>query len=78
MLVKEVAKFNPTTTSTYAIEEPDEAKAKEMWKGVEEYIKENTMLTNICPEMHAVIAAKDLKGFSTIERGYLDVTNFYR
>ena len=61
-----------------AIEEPDEAKAKEMWKGVEEYIKENTMLTNICPEMHAVIAAKDLKGFSTIERGYLDVTNFYR
>ena len=61
-----------------AIEEPDEAKAKEMWKGVEEYIKENTMLTNICPEMHAVIAAKDLKGFSTIERGYIDVTNFYR
>ncbi len=61
-----------------AIEEPDEEKAKEMWKGVEEYIKENTMLTNICPEMHAVITAKDLKGFSTIERGYLDVTNFYR
>ena len=61
-----------------AIEEPDEAKAKEMWKGVEEYIKENTMLTNICPEMKAVITAKDLKGFSTIERGFLNVTDFYR
>ena len=61
-----------------AIEEPDEAKAKEMFRGVEEYIKENCMLTNICPELHAAVIAKDLKGFTTIERGYIDVTNFYR
>jgi peptide/nickel transport system substrate-binding protein len=61
-----------------AIEEPDEAKAKEMFRGVEEYIKENTMLTNICPEMHGVVIANDLKGFTTMERGYLDVTNFYK
>lgn len=61
-----------------AIEETDEAKAKEMFRDVELYIKDNTMLTNICPEMHGVVIAKDLKGFSTIERGFIDVTNFYR
>ena len=36
------------------------------------------MLTNICPEMHGAVISNDLKGFTTIERGYLDVTNFYK
>ena len=61
-----------------AIEEPDETRAKEMFRDVEMYIKENCMLTNICPELHGVVTAKDLKGFTTIERGFIDVTNFYR
>ena len=61
-----------------AIEEPDVAKAKEMFKELELSLKEQTILTNICPEMHGVVIAKDLKGFSHIERGFLDVTNFYR
>ena len=61
-----------------AIEEPDEAKAKEMLGQVEQLMKENVMVSNIAAEMKATVMAGDLKGFTTIERGFMDPTNFYR
>lgn len=60
------------------IEEPDAAKAKQMFGELEQKLKEEVFLTNICPEMKAVVTAGDLKGYTSIERGFLDVTNFYR
>ena len=61
-----------------AIEEQDEAKAKEMLGTVEQLMKDNCVVSNICPEMHAAIIGPDLKGYTTIERGFMDPTNFYR
>ena len=61
-----------------AIEEQDEAKAKEMLGQVEQLMKDECLVSNICPEMHAGIVAADLKGYTTIERGFIDPTNFYK
>ena len=60
------------------IQEPDEAKAKENAKALEETLKEQMVFSNTYPEMHAAITAADIKGYSTMERGFLDCTGFYR
>jgi peptide/nickel transport system substrate-binding protein len=41
-------------------------------------MKEQTIVSNLYPEMHASVIAKDLKGYTTIERGFMDPTNFYK
>jgi peptide/nickel transport system substrate-binding protein len=61
-----------------AIEETDEAKAKEELGAIEQTMKEQTIVSNLYPEMHASVIAKDLKGYTTIERGFMDPTNFYK
>lgn len=60
------------------IEEPDEAKAKQMFAELEQKLKDEVMLTNICPEMRAAVTAKDIKGFSFAERGFVNVTTLYK
>ncbi len=60
------------------IEEPDEAKAKEEAKEFEEMLKEQMPYSNTFPEMHANLTAKDIKGYKTIERGYIDITSLYK
>ena len=60
------------------IQEADEEKAKENAKTLEEYLKQEMMISNTYPEMHAAIIPADLKGYCTIERGFLDATGFYR
>ena len=60
------------------IQEPDEAKAKENAKTLEDYLKEQMVFSNTYPEMHAAITAADIKGYNTMERGFLDCTGFYR
>ena len=63
---------------TAIIEEKDEAKAKEMIGDFENMMKEQFIVSNICPEMKATIMAKDLKGFTTRQRGFVDLTGFYK
>ena len=60
------------------IAEPDEAKAKEELAAIENNFKENMVYSNTYGEMHASLTAKDIKGYTTIERGFLDCTNFYK
>jgi len=60
------------------IQEPDEAVAKENAKALEETLKEEMVFSNTYPEMHAAITAADIKGYNTMERGFLDCTGFYR
>jgi len=60
------------------IEEPDEAKAKEIGKSLEETWKAEMMFSNTYPEMHAALTGKDIKGYNTTERGFVDLTGFYK
>jgi len=60
------------------IEETDEAKAKEIAKGLEETWKAEMMFSNTYPEMHAALTAADVKGYNTVERGFVDITGFYK
>ncbi len=60
------------------IEEPDEAKAKEEAAELENIFKENMCYSNTYAEMHAALTAPDVRGYTTIERGFLDCTNFYK
>lgn len=60
------------------IQEPDEAVAKEDAKALEEMLKAEMPYSNTYPEMHAALIAPDLKGYNTLERGFLDATGFYK
>ena len=60
------------------IAEKDEEKAKEEALALEETFKDGCWYSNTYAEMHAALTAPDIKGYSTIERGYLDCTNFYK
>ena len=59
------------------IEEKDEATAKQMAGEIEQFMKENCVVSNLCPETSSTIVAAGLKGFSCYDRGMIDVTNFY-
>ena len=60
------------------IEEPDEAKAKEIAKGLEETWKADMYYSNTFSEMHAALTAAGIKGYNTVERGFVDITGFYK
>ena len=61
-----------------AIEEPDEAKAKEMFGKLEQQFKEDTMFVNLYQELKGSVVGSKIKGYTNIERGYVDITNFYK
>jgi peptide/nickel transport system substrate-binding protein len=52
--------------------------AKEKVSALEEIMKRDTLVLNLCPELKSVITQTDIKGLSTRERGFIDVTGFYR
>lgn len=60
------------------IAETDEEKAKEEALAIEQTFKDDCWYSNTYAEMHAALTAPDIKGYSTIERGFLDATNFYK
>lgn len=60
------------------IAEPDQAKAKEMVNKLDTIMHENMVCSNLYSVMLATVTAKDLKGFSTKERGYIDITTYYK
>lgn len=59
-------------------EETDESKLAEEGAKIDALIKEETICSNLYLEMHATVTAADLKGYCTRERGYTDVTMFYK
>jgi peptide/nickel transport system substrate-binding protein len=60
------------------IEEADEAKAKEIGAELENTWKDLMMFSNTYGEMHAALTAADIKGYNTTERGFVDLTGFYK
>lgn len=60
------------------IVEPDLEKSKELATTLDEMMKEQTICSNLYSEMTATVYGKDLKGYNTLERGYPDVTRFYK
>lgn len=63
---------------TGLIQESDEAKAKTEAGAIEKTMKDQMIVSNLYPEMKASILNKDLKGYTTRERGFIDPTNFYK
>lgn len=63
---------------TALVEEKDEAKAKEIAADLEQKWKDDMYFSNTYAEMKAAVIAKDLKGYRTIERGFVDPTGFYK
>ena len=45
---------------------------------MQENLKQEMMISNTYPEMHAAITGADIKGYRTMERGFLDATGFYK
>lgn len=60
------------------IVEPDLDKSKELATSLDEMMKEQTICSNLYSEMTATVYANGLKGYDTLERGYPDVTHFYK
>jgi len=60
------------------IKEPDNATASGYMEELETILKNDTITTNLYPELKAAVVAKDLKGFGTIERGFMDITTLYK
>lgn len=66
------------TAITDIIKEPEMDKVKELATNLDELVKENMVCSNLYPELQASVYAKDLKGFDTLERGYIDATALYK
>ena len=60
------------------ISEQDDEKAKEILTQIEQIMKDDCIVSNLYPEVKAAILNKDLKGFTTLERGYINPINFYK
>ncbi|MCD7868871.1 MAG: ABC transporter substrate-binding protein [Clostridiales bacterium] len=63
---------------TEIIEATDEETAKEAAVELETILKEETIVSNLYSEMKASIISNDLKGYNTLERGFIDPTGFYK
>jgi ABC-type transport system substrate-binding protein len=60
------------------IKADDNEAAKEILAQIEQIMKDDCMQSNMYPEVKSIIMNKDLKGFATRERGYLDATSCYK
>lgn len=60
-----------------ALSETDEDKAKDELAQIEQTFKENDYVEDLFEEQYSVILAPNLKGITTMERGWPDVTTFY-
>lgn len=56
----------------------DTKTATEVATKLDNMIKEQTVCSNLYSEMHGAVFAKDIKGFNTRERGYIDITSLYK
>ncbi|MDE7310556.1 MAG: ABC transporter substrate-binding protein [Eubacterium sp.] len=60
------------------IEEKDEKKAQDQAAELEKIWKDEMWFSNTYSEMKAAVTSKGLKGYNTIERGFIDPTGFYK
>lgn len=60
------------------VSEADADKVVALATELDEMVKADTLCSNLYPEMKASVYNKDLKGFNTIERGFIDVTSLYK
>ncbi len=60
------------------ISEKDEKKAKEQAGELEKIWKDEMWFSNTFAQMRAAVTSKGLKGYNTIERGFIDPTGFYQ
>ena len=58
--------------------EEDAETAKELGKAFEETMKESTIQTNLFPAVNSAVINPELKGFNTLERGFMDPSGFYK
>ena len=63
---------------TELITAADTDTAKSVATELDNMVKEERVCSDLYTEMKAVVYAKDLKGFNRMERGFLDITNFYK
>ena len=50
----------------------------EIAKELEEAWKADMYFSNTYPEMHAALTAAGIKGYNTVERGFVDICGFYK
>ena len=60
------------------IAEEDNETAKGMIGELEQLMKADFIQCNLYPELKAGVVAKDIKGYNLIERGFVDITGFYK
>lgn len=60
------------------IQEEDQDAAKEKIATLENMMKDDVVQSNLYPELKGAVIAKDLKGYATIERGFIDITSLYK
>lgn len=56
----------------------DDEEGKAILAQIEQIMKDECMQSNLYPEIKSSIINKDMKGYTTRERGYVDATNFYK
>ena len=68
--------MNTLVHEIIADDDQEDAKAKmvELWQ----IMKDDMIQSNLYPELKSSVIAKDLKGFGTIERGFMDITTLYK
>ena len=49
-----------------------------MFGELEQQFKEDTMYVNLYQELKGSVVGSKIKGYTNIERGYVDITNFYK
>ncbi len=45
---------------------------------MEDLLKENMLFSNTYEEIYANLTAPDIKGYKTLERGFIDITSLYK
>ncbi|MCD8153967.1 MAG: ABC transporter substrate-binding protein [Clostridiales bacterium] len=63
---------------TEIIEASDEETAKEKADELQNILKDDMIVSNLYSEMQASVISNDLKGYGSIERGYIDATTLYK
>ncbi len=60
------------------IAETDTAAAKEKLAELEQIFKRDAIEADLYPELKAAVVSVDVKGFASLERGFVDITSFYK
>lgn len=68
--------FDSTISSL--IQAADNDTAKEIATTLDNMVKEETICSNLYQELHSAVFANDIKGYSKMERGFIDARTLYK